>query len=287
MRTDLTASVELITPKRAAEMLSLLHPKQRKVCRDTVNDYIRAINQGDWDCSNDAVTFDVDKYLINGQHRLLACIETGVPIECVVFRGASCMGAMDQGRRRTLDQSLRARGIDTSKKHGQVIRAMAFSTQFSRKISEADAERFIKAYHEGIDFVRENIQPCVRAPVKGAIGRAYYYYPNKSKLLRFVQIVQAVFFGDNSAIVKLETQACDTAAMAAGNVLLATRRKRRGGGGSVNKDIYLRFETALVKFRAGEPCQRSQNLRCARKEQFPLKNCPENLKNSAVIGDQQ
>mgnify|MGYP000517583782 CR=1 FL=1 len=72
----LTAAVELITPQMACEMLK----KQRNVRvlkRKEVERYVRALKRG-WKLNGETIKFDKDGYLIDGQHRLTACAESGI-----------------------------------------------------------------------------------------------------------------------------------------------------------------------------------------------------------------
>jgi hypothetical protein len=57
---------------------------------------------GQWVVTNDAVAFDVAGHLVNGQHRLLAVIESGVTISQLVAHDLplDAQDHMDQGKRR-------------------------------------------------------------------------------------------------------------------------------------------------------------------------------------------
>ena len=73
---------------------------------------VTAIVKDEWTLTNDAITFDTDGNLINGQHRLTACVETNTPIDVIVIRGLPPYAqlAMDTGRKRTVSDYLQLRG---------------------------------------------------------------------------------------------------------------------------------------------------------------------------------
>lgn len=94
------ASVEEITPEAAAQYLKHLHPSQRHLRERNVADYVRSLKakQG-WALQADAITFDVQGRLMNGQHRLTACVRAGVAFTAVVLRNApeESMAVIDIG----------------------------------------------------------------------------------------------------------------------------------------------------------------------------------------------
>lgn len=95
-----SATVEQITPAAAAEYLKHLHPSQRALRERNVADYVRSLKAKEgWALQADAITFDTQGLLMNGQHRLTACVRAGVPFTAVVLRGAppESMGVIDIG----------------------------------------------------------------------------------------------------------------------------------------------------------------------------------------------
>lgn len=94
------ASVEVITPALAAEWLKRLHPSQRKLRERNVADYMRSLKSKDgWALQADAITFDAEGRLMNGQHRLTACVRAQVSFTALVLRGApeESMAVIDIG----------------------------------------------------------------------------------------------------------------------------------------------------------------------------------------------
>lgn len=92
-----------ITPETAAEMLKG-NDGNRRVRTTHVRELTAAIRAGEWVATWDAIAFDERGMLINGQHRLLACVEAAIPITSYVVRGMPhrvVYEAGDTGYRRT------------------------------------------------------------------------------------------------------------------------------------------------------------------------------------------
>lgn len=111
----ITAKVETITPSKAKQMLERMAPN-RNASERRVRVYSRAMASGDWKMTGEGLMVNGDGTLLNGQHRLLACIQAGVPFRTLVVRGVDhdAMAAMDQGRARTAAQILAMDGVKNS-----------------------------------------------------------------------------------------------------------------------------------------------------------------------------
>lgn len=102
MSSTLHTSIETITPEIAAEMLQK-NDANRHIIKGHVQTLAGAITAGDYVLNGEAIIFNGDGTLLDGQHRLYAVIEAGKPIESLVVRGVSrsVFATMDQGRRRS------------------------------------------------------------------------------------------------------------------------------------------------------------------------------------------
>lgn len=81
-------TMELMTPEKAKRLLEH-NENNRKVNRNNVNKYKKAIMEGKFIPTGDCIT--VDKYgnLLNGQHRLIAISETGIPVNVDIKYGVN------------------------------------------------------------------------------------------------------------------------------------------------------------------------------------------------------
>ena len=84
--TQMTSTVEFITPAIAEEYLKK-NTDNRPLSNNTVNKYVREIENGEWKRNGESISFSEDGVLLNGQHRLHAIIKSGHTIETVVVRG--------------------------------------------------------------------------------------------------------------------------------------------------------------------------------------------------------
>lgn len=105
----ITHQVETITPAIAAQYLAL-NPEtnKKRLSRAYVNSYASTMKRGEWKLNGQSIDFDYNGNLLNGQHRLNACIQAGVPFEALVVRGLDpeCFTTYDNGLARTAGQLL-------------------------------------------------------------------------------------------------------------------------------------------------------------------------------------
>lgn len=97
-----------ITPQIAEGMLAC-NKNFRKLRDKKVREYKRAMLLGNWRYTGEPVHFS-NGYLVNGQHRLQAIIDSGVAIKCLVIFGVEGIREMDTGLKRGLNDVLRADG---------------------------------------------------------------------------------------------------------------------------------------------------------------------------------
>jgi hypothetical protein len=108
---SLIVTVETITPETAAAYLK--HNKvNRRIRPNRVNVLAGAMKRGEWMLTHQGIAFDSEGNIIDGQHRLLACVKSGVAFTVCVTRNLpnAAFSVMDQGDRRTHADALRADG---------------------------------------------------------------------------------------------------------------------------------------------------------------------------------
>ena len=115
---DLLYSTERITPEKAKEYLSK-NVNNRPLSRDTVNNYAELMKKGKWVLNAQTISFTADGYLIDGQHRLTACVQANIPFTTSVVRGVerSTFSSIDCGRNRRLGQLIGMQGV----KHYNIV----------------------------------------------------------------------------------------------------------------------------------------------------------------------
>lgn len=108
MKTSLTT----VSPELANRWLKK-NVSNRRVRKLHVERLAKDMSEGRWKLTGEPITFDENGNLQNGQHRLLAIIESGASLELLVVRGvpADSFDVIDQGSQRTAADALRAIGI--------------------------------------------------------------------------------------------------------------------------------------------------------------------------------
>jgi len=108
--------VKTITPKMASEMLNM-NLRNRPIRPGFVGAYKRDIENGDWIFDGTPIRFDSDGILLDGQHRLKACVETGQSIESLVVSNLDkrAQRVIDSGLRRNAGDYLCLEGVEGGK----------------------------------------------------------------------------------------------------------------------------------------------------------------------------
>lgn len=108
---SITSRVETITPDIAKEMLGE-NTNNRKISHQQVELFARTMAQQAWKLNGEAIKFGNTGRLLDGQHRLLACVESGVSFRTLVIRGLpeETQATMDAGKTRTMANVLELQG---------------------------------------------------------------------------------------------------------------------------------------------------------------------------------
>lgn len=108
--------VMTVTPEMAALWLER-NTNNRRVTRQRVMEYARAMLDGNWRLTHQGIAFDQDGVLIDGQHRLEAVIVAGIPVPMNVTRGVERHDGelleIDVGRGRTYKNIVQMAGIES------------------------------------------------------------------------------------------------------------------------------------------------------------------------------
>lgn len=110
----LTVSMERVTPKIAEDWLMANHKNNRRLNVDRVSSYMHDMMSGNWSQNAEAIKFDREGTLVDGQHRLAAVKQSGKSIWMLVARGVddNAFSTVDVGMSRTARQIIRMSGAD-------------------------------------------------------------------------------------------------------------------------------------------------------------------------------
>ena len=126
----LDVTLELITPELAVSYLEN-NTDNRAVTQNTVTALAELIRKGEWRITHQGIAVSPTGRLLDGQHRLWAIIEAGIPVHILVARNVpdEAFAYMDIGKKRSLADRLR---LDRTV--AEVVRlatAMVFGNGFS------------------------------------------------------------------------------------------------------------------------------------------------------------
>lgn len=98
----ITSAIEHVTPKIAAQYLAN-NEGNRNIRTTRVKELSGIIKRGEWMMTHQGIAFSRDGRLLDGQHRLLACIDADMPIDIMVTRNLdpSSFKALDLHGKRT------------------------------------------------------------------------------------------------------------------------------------------------------------------------------------------
>ena len=119
-----------ITPQQAKAMLDMsitLGAGNRRVAQRHVDLYAREMLEGRWKLNGVAIKLDENGAVLDGQHRLLACIKAGVPFTTIVMSGVprDTFDTLDCGRPRTVAQVLQMSDVKYHSLVSAVIRGVS------------------------------------------------------------------------------------------------------------------------------------------------------------------
>lgn len=127
--------IEKVTPAKAATFLKG-NDSNRTIRKNAVKRYARDMKAGNWLESGDPIRFNGDGTLLDGQHRLSAIIESGMPQKMIVIRGLDkkSMLAMDTGAKRTFADVLKLQGFKNTNLTAAAIRWCVLYEDPERKV---------------------------------------------------------------------------------------------------------------------------------------------------------
>lgn len=132
-----------ITPEQAEKMLDK-NVKNRAIRKGKVEQYASDMLNGRWQMNCVPIIFSNNNYLVDGQHRLAAIIESGVSCESVVLIGAS------EESFKTVDTGAMRRGRDVLSIHGVDSAKSGYLSSLIQKIHSLNKNKIGTAWHKHI-----------------------------------------------------------------------------------------------------------------------------------------
>jgi hypothetical protein len=158
MSDEITFKMQMVTAEKAAAWLQR-NNGNRKISRTDVLRLKEVLQKGEWRLVHQAIAFDSSGNLIDGQHRLTAIAESGIPAPLYVAQYATLATArgmpFDIGRKRTIAQVLQQDAKAT-----QIINTLhnmlhGNGSQISLTVMNATIERHAATLDKLIDVTRK------------------------------------------------------------------------------------------------------------------------------------
>ena len=194
----LDLEIMTITPELAQEWLDR-GGANRKITRRRVEAMAAAIQRGEWRLTGEAIKLDDEGRVRDGQNRLSAIVEAGIPVRSVVARGVTeeAFDVMDTGRSRTAADVLHIHGYPSQNALAAAARGLMFIERYGRVFpSQRDSHlyvtpvtvlQYVKEHPELIDGVRDIVNSC--GPAGG--DHAAYRWSSRSMITPSTKVAPA------------------------------------------------------------------------------------------------
>ena len=189
--SNIKTEVMKITPEMASSLLQTMD-KNRRIRKTKVALFVEQMRKGQWICNGDTIKISDKDTLIDGQHRLQACIESGVTIESLVVKGIPLKAfiTFDAGTVRTMGDALYMEDVPNTNviasalaivwMYDQGYRNQFEGGQLYGKISKTDLLKFYKASRESDWTYSANIASSCRRLLAPSVGTACHYLFQRS-----------------------------------------------------------------------------------------------------------
>jgi hypothetical protein len=205
---------------------------------------------GEWPLTHQAIAFDEQGNILDGQHRLWAIVESGKTIEMVVGRGlaAEVRDFIDQGIPRTVVDVAKLRDPDSNitQFFGATARRMMIGCRTNVPHTRQEILNFLEKHERALHFALDEGLGGRRAfrvtpsAIPAVMARAYYH-EDKARIIEFGEIL----------LGKLPKGEEDSGAHVLRGWLLAGT-PNRGKAMSKDVEVYCKTQRALSGFLARE-----------------------------------
>lgn len=161
------ADAEWITPLQAKEWLGT-NFNNRRLNERSIAKLIGALERNEWNVNGETIKFDVDGNLIDGQHRLWACLQSNTGLRSLVVRDLprKVQETVDTGKPRTVANILGMRGYANS-------HSLASATNMTMKyyLSEVTSSRLTYTEAQKTSFLEDTPELIEGTKMAGALRK--------------------------------------------------------------------------------------------------------------------
>lgn len=146
----------IVTPEVAVELMSQDNENFRKVSRGEVNRHKTSMKNGEWHFNGDTIAIDSKGLVKDGQHRLLGCGESNVPLKTFLIRIGNDMN-IDSKKKLSFDKILKDLGYHNITALAATIKILYryYHTNHSHFTSKGEIENnyLVKFFNENKDIL--------------------------------------------------------------------------------------------------------------------------------------
>ena len=205
---DVFSEVTTITPADATNWLRA-NCKNRPVRKRHVEFLASEIKNGNWQVNGQAIIIADNEQVLDGQHRLLAIIEAGIPIKTMVTYGVpeAAFATIDTGAVRTSADAL---CLHFQEYPSYVVKAVATAVPWVKQLEKGSMFKGAKKLSntEVIAYARDHITMFERAttllhypkdnrPLSIGLGTALYEYFARKNEEKADAFFEALYTGEN------------------------------------------------------------------------------------------
>jgi hypothetical protein len=187
--------LETVTPTMAEEWLKKNAPNNRGVSHKQVEKYAGDMRNHRWHVTDQCISFDSKDRLVNGQHRLHACILADEPFESLVYYGLEdeAMMVLDSGKKRTTDDNLHISGCNWPRGASTTVRRLFLGDRasVSKPYSDEQVLEFLKRHGDSVMFAH-NVLPggkTANGVTRAVVARAHIIGSDTNRLEGFGQVM--------------------------------------------------------------------------------------------------
>lgn len=184
--SGVTYELMLVTPETAEQWLGK-NVGNRRARKALLNKYARDMEHGRWLENGSAIIRAKDGTLLDGQHRLIGCVQTGVPFWTLVVQNVDkvVQPTIDDGAKRTMSDRLTFRDEINSNTTGAILRRImlweagyTFNTGAYQPTSQEQLEfldandRVRSAVAAAVHYRRRKLLPA------SVLGLCWYVFSN-------------------------------------------------------------------------------------------------------------
>lgn len=262
-----------MTPQMAGRLLET-NTRNRHVNRARVAMWAQTMRDGLWQANGQPIILSTDGRLLDGQHRLLACLEANVTVPMLIVTGVASEAqyTMDTGRPRSLADMLALRGEQNVNILASALKALVRLDRYGIRAGfDMQTAHYPVTYEQAFAYLKQH--PTLRAD----IVECERIYRHTGIPLKIIILWYELFYrADADAASMFFTQLASGVGLDADNPILVLRERARRLRDTNQLHTTLGVITvsaigikAWNMFRAGASCQTLAFRAAGRVESFP------------------